>query len=128
VADATVETVRRAYALVRRGNPAELLELIAPDATWTGVEDATWEPCTTGEQVAKTLLWRGAVHRLRGAEFVDVGNQVVVGVTGRRLGRLGAPWWAWKFFQVVTVRDGKLVRIQDYARRADAFAAVGLKV
>jgi ketosteroid isomerase-like protein len=127
VAQSTVESVRRAYALVRRGNPAELLDLLAPDATWAGVEGATWEPCRTRDEVAKTLLWRGAVHRFRGTEFVEVGNQVVVGVTGRRLGRLGAPWWAWKLYQVVTVRDGQIARIQDYARREAAFAAVGLK-
>jgi len=127
VADATVECVRRAYGLVRRGNPAELLDLVTPDAVWQGAAGTNWEACETGQQVAKTLLWRGAVHRLRAIEFVDVGNQVVVGVAGRRLSKLGAPWWAWKFFQVVTVRDGRIARIQDYGRRADAFAAVGLK-
>jgi ketosteroid isomerase-like protein len=127
VADATVECVRRAYGLVRRGNPRELLELMTADAVWEGAEGTRWQACENGEQVAKTLLWRGAVHRLRATEFVDVGNLVVVGVTGRRLSRLGAPWWTRKMFQVVTVRDGRIARIQDYPRREDAFAAVGLK-
>jgi len=73
------------------------------------------------------LLWRGAVHRLRATSFVDVGDLVVVTVAGTRMSRLGAPWWAWRIFQVVTVRDGKIARIQDFPRRAEAFAAVGLK-
>ena len=120
MSDATVERVRQAYRLIRRGNPLELLELVAPDAVWEGT-------CEGGEQLAKTLLWRGAVHRLRATSFVDVGDRVVVSVAGRRMGKLGAPWWAWRIFQVVTVRDGKIARIQDFPRRADAFAAVGLK-
>jgi ketosteroid isomerase-like protein len=128
MAEATVERVREAYRLTRRGNPFDLLDYFTPDAVWEGAEGTTWQPCEGGDQVAKTLLWRSAVHRLRATEFVDVGNQVVVGVMGRRLSRLGAPWWAWKVFQVFTVRDGRISKIQDYPRRQDAFAAVGLRV
>jgi len=120
VSDATVERVRQAYRLIRHGNPRDLLELVAPDAVWEGT-------CEGGDELAKMLLWRGAVHRLRATSFVDVGDLVVVTVAGTRMSRLGAPWWAWRIFQVVTVRDGKIARIQDFPRRAEAFAAVGLK-
>ena len=72
MSDATVERVRQAYRLIRRGNPLELLELVAPDAVWEGT-------CEGGEQLAKTLLWRGAVHRLRATSFVDVGDRVEIG-------------------------------------------------
>jgi ketosteroid isomerase-like protein len=125
LAEATVERVRQAYGLVRRGNPLDLLELMAPDAVWETVEGT--RACEGRDQLAKTLLWRGAVHRLRATSFVDVGDRVVVTVAGTRMGRLGAPWWAWRIFQVVTVRDGKISRIQDFPRRTEAFAAVGLK-
>jgi ketosteroid isomerase-like protein len=114
--------VREAYRLIRRGDPRQLLDLIAADATWDGTE------CKTGEHVAKTLLWRGALHRLRATDFLEVGDRVVVTVTGTRMNRLGAPWWGWRIWQVVTVRDGRIVRIQDFPRRADAFAEVGLQV
>ena len=124
---AAVERVREAYRLTRRGDPRELLELIAPDAVWEGAEGTRWKACESGEEVAKTLLWRAAVHRLRPGEVVDVGDRVVVTVRGRRMGHLGAPWWSSKIFQVVTVRDGRIARIQDYGRREEAFASVGLR-
>lgn len=121
MAESHVETVREAYRLVRRGDPRLLLDVLAPEAVWEGTD------CTTAEQVAKTLLWRGAVHRLRATGFVDVGDRVVVTLTGTRMNRLGAPWWGWRIWQVVTVRDGRIVRIRDFPRRAEAFAAVGLR-
>jgi ketosteroid isomerase-like protein len=120
--NATVERVREAYRLIRRGDPRQLLDFIAPNAVWDGTE------CKNGEHVAKTLLWRGALHRLRATSFLDVGDRVVVTVSGTRMNRLGAPWWGWRIYHVVTVRDGRIVRIQDFGRRADAFAEVGLKV
>jgi ketosteroid isomerase-like protein len=121
VTAANVERVREAYRLVRHGDPRRLLELVAPDAVWEGTE------CKNGQHVAKTLLWRGAMHRLRATDFVDVGDRVVVTLTGTRMNRLGAPWWGWRIWQVVTMRDGRIVRIQDFPRRDDAFAAVGLR-
>jgi ketosteroid isomerase-like protein len=121
LAESSVERVREAYGLVRRGDPRELLGFVAPNAVWEGTE------CKNGEQVAKTLLWRGAMHRLRATDFVDVGDRVVVTLTGTRMNRLGAPWWGWRIWQVVTVRDGQIVRIEDFPRREDAFAAVGLR-
>jgi ketosteroid isomerase-like protein len=127
VSAANVERVREAYRLTRRGNPRELLDLVAPDAVWEGAEGTSWKPCETGDEVAKTLLWRAAVHRLRTSEVVDVGDRVIVSVRGRRMSRLGAPWWSWKIFQVVTVRDGRIARIQDFGRRDDAFGSVGLR-
>ena len=126
MSEATVERVRQAYRLIRRGNPLDLLELVAPDAVWESADGA--KACDGRDQLTKTLLWRGAAHRLRATSFVDVGDRVVVTVAGTRMGRLGAPWWAWRIFQVVTLRDGKIARIQDFPRRADAFAAVGLEV
>jgi ketosteroid isomerase-like protein len=126
VSEATVERVRQAYRLIRRGNPRDLLELVAPGAVWETTKGTT--ACEGAEEVTKALLWRGAVHRLRATSFVDVGDRVVVTLAGTRMARLGAPWWAWRIFQVVTVREGKIARIQDFPRRADAFGAVGLKV
>lgn len=122
-----VERVREAYGLMRRGDPRQLLELVDSKATWEGAAGTKWKPCDNGHDVAKTLLWRGAVHRLRAVEFLDVGDHVVVGLAGTRMNRLGAPWFSWRIFQIVTVRNGKIVRIRDFGRREEALAAVGLK-
>lgn len=116
------------YRLMRKGDPRELLELIDPEARWEGAEGTKWKACENGHEVAKTLLWRSAVHRLRPSELIDVGDRVVVGLVGTRMNRLGAPWWGFKIFQVVSVRDGRVVRIQDFGRREQAFAEVGLRL
>ena len=121
-----VDRVREAYHLSRRGDPRELLSLVAADARWEGAAGTKWRACETGEDVAKTLLWRAAVHRLRAVEFLDVGDHVVVGLAGTRMNRLGAPWWGFRIFQVVTVRNGKITHIRDFGRRQEALAAVGL--
>lgn len=122
-----VDRVKEAYRIARRGRPTDILEYIHPEATWEGAAGTKWKACEGGGEVAQTLLWRGAAHRLRAVEFVDVGDRIVVGLTGSRMNHLGAPWWGWKIFQVVTVRDGRIVRMQDFGRREDAFAEVGLK-
>ncbi len=123
----SVALVRDVYQLVRKGDPRDLLDLIDANATWQGAPATKWKACENGQDVAKTLLWRGAVHKLRATETIDVGDRVLVGLTGTRMNRLGAPWWGFRIFQVVTVRDGKVTRIEDYGRREEALAAVGLR-
>jgi hypothetical protein len=44
-----------------------------------------------------------------------------------RLARLGARGFWPKLFQIVEIKDGKIVRMQDYGRREEALAAAGLK-
>ena len=122
-----VEHVREVYRLSRRGNPHDLLALIADDATWEGAAGTKWRACDNGLDIAKTLLWRAAAHRLRAVEFLDVGDHVVVGLAGTRMNRLGAPWFGFRIYQVIAVRNGKIASIRDFGRRQEAFAAVGLK-
>ena len=121
---ATVARVRDAYRLIRRGDPRQLLDFVDREVVWRGTDGREQRG---SEAVLKALLWAGAVHRLRATDFVDVGDRVVVSVTGRRMNRLGAAWWGRRIFQVVAVRDGQIVEIADYASRNEAFAAVGLK-
>ena len=51
---------------------------------------------------------------------------VGMALAGKRLDRLGAKGFIPSLFQVVEVRDGKIVRMQDYPRRDAAMAAAGL--
>ena len=45
---------------------------------------------------------------------------------GKRLDRIGAKGFIPTLFQIVEVRDGKIVRMQDYAKRGAAMTAAGL--
>jgi hypothetical protein len=44
-----------------------------------------------------------------------------------RLHRLGAKGFRPRLFQIVEVRNGKIVRMQDYAGREEALIAAGLQ-
>jgi hypothetical protein len=50
-----------------------------------------------------------------------------VQLRGKRLERLGARGFFPRLFQIVVLREGKVVSIHDYGRREDAHAAAGLK-
>ena len=85
-------------------------------------------PAATAPSVLKTLLWRaGGANKLRPGDAIELGDRVVIKLKGKRLERLGAKGFIPSLFQIVEVRDGKIVRIQDYPRREAAMAAAGLK-
>ncbi|HKD95256.1 MAG TPA: hypothetical protein VKB43_11165 [Gaiellaceae bacterium] len=119
----TLEVVQLAYRHARSGNRKPLKELIADDATWYPVKEGAWNPCRDGETIVKTLLWRsGSANRLRPADPLDLGDRVVIKLRGKRLDRLGARGFFPTLFQVVEVRGGKIVRMQDYPKREAAMA------
>ena len=119
----TLEVVQLAYRHARSGNRKPLKELIADDATWYPVKEGAWNPCRDGETIVKTLLWRsGSANRLRPADPLDLGDRVVIKLRGKRLDRLGARGFFPTLFQVVEVRGGKIVRMQDYPKREIAMA------
>ena len=103
-------------------------ELIADEATWEPASDGAWNPCLDGQMVLKTLMWRaGSANKLRPGDAIELGDRVVIQLRGKRLERLGAKGLIPRLFQIVEVRDGKIVRMQDYPRREAAFAAAGLE-
>ncbi len=124
----SLEVVQQAYSHARRGNRRELRELVADDATWNPVREGAWNPCRDGDTVVKTLLWRsGGANKLRPGDPIDLGDRVVIKLRGKRLDRLGAKGLIPTLFQVVEVRGGKIVRIQDYPKRDAAMAGAGFR-
>jgi ketosteroid isomerase-like protein len=124
----TLETVQEAYGLAKRGDHRKLRALIADDATWLPAREGAWNPCRDADSVVKTMLWRaGGANRMRPGKAIELGDRVVIQLNGKRLDRLGGKGFIPKLFQIVEVRDGKIVRMQDYPRREAALAAAGLK-
>lgn len=124
----TREIVHEAYALARRSDHRRLRELIADDATWLPAREGAWNPCRDGDMIVRTLLWRsGMANRLRPTETIELGDRVLIGLRGARLRRLGVTGFMPKLFQIVEVRGGKIVRMQDYPSRDEAMAAAGLQ-
>ena len=124
---ANVTAVLEAYALARKGDHQTLRLQIVDDATWHPAREGAWNPCRDADQIVRTLLWRAGANRMRPVETIDLGDRVLLRLRGRRLDRLGARGFVPKLFQIVVLRDGRIVSMRDYARREEAFAAAGLK-
>jgi ketosteroid isomerase-like protein len=63
---------------------------------------------------------------IEGEEFMEAGDSVLVGVCQRGVGRNSGAVTDHRYFQVVTFRGGKIIRIESIRGREDALAAVGL--
>lgn len=123
-----VETVREVYELARRARHGELRRHLADDVTWHPAREGAWRPCTNADEVVRTLLWRAGMNKMRPSDFIDLGDRVVYQLRGRAMGRLGAKGLIFqRLFQVMVVRGGKVVSLQDYPTREAAYAAVGLQ-
>ena len=116
--------VREGFQAFLAGDFDALRELLAPDAQWLW-----WEPnpgdCLDREKIIATLRDRrreGVVTGLK--DIVAGGEKVLVEVTGPRLGESGLP--DGQACVVVTVRNGRIVRLQDHPTRTDALVDAGL--
>jgi ketosteroid isomerase-like protein len=122
-----LDVVAQAYALAKKSHHRELRKLIADDATWEPTAKRKWKPCENADEIVRVLLWRaGSANRMRPGEMIDFSPYVVFRVRGRRLELVGARgFWAPKLFQVVEVRDGKIVGMRDYGTMEEALAGTG---
>jgi ketosteroid isomerase-like protein len=59
-------------------------------------------------------------------ELIDAGDKVVADVRREARGKQSGAAVAWRYWQVGTVRNGKMVRFEWFADRAEALEAAGL--
>lgn len=107
--------IRDGFDAFLRGDFDALRSLLAPDAQWL-----YWEPipgdCDDPEKIIATLRERHDEGVVSGVEsIVGGGEKLLVEITGPEGGAM-----------VVTMRDGRIVRMQDHRTRADALFDVGL--
>ena len=121
------DAIDEIYRLARRADHRALRLRLHDDATWHPAKEDGWKACENADEVVRTLLWRADANRLRPGEMVELGDRVLVQLRGKRLERLGARGFIPRLFQVIVLREGKVVSIRDYSRRKDALAAAGLK-
>jgi len=118
------ELVRSSFDAFLRGDWNALAEVMAPDVQWLWHEPGHWD-CHDRRKVLSTLFDRqreGVVTGLN--DIVAVDERVFVELTGPRLVEWGLP--GGQACMVVTVRDGRIVRMQDYPSRRAALAGAGL--
>src|SRR6476660_4718535 len=121
------DAIEEIYLLARRADHRALRLHLHDDATWHPAKEDSWKACENADEVVRTMLWRAEANRLRPGEMVELGDRVLVQLRGRRLERLGAKGFVPRLFQIVQLREGKIVSIRDYGRREEAHAAAGLR-
>ena len=126
MASANTAAIEEVFRLARRADHRSLRTRLHDDVTWHPAREGAWKPCTSADEVVRTLLWRADANRLRPGEMIDLGNCVFVQLRGKRLERLGAKGFIPRLFQIVVLREGKIASIRDYAKREEALAAAGI--
>jgi ketosteroid isomerase-like protein len=112
--------------IVRRFLMADVDEALAyadPDIVWNPIEEL---PTRGHEAVrASTVRWKAEWdhYELVPEEFVDRGDHVVVTVRIRARGRGSGAEVDARFYDLYTLRDGKIVRMDQFAERAQALEA-----
>jgi ketosteroid isomerase-like protein len=136
VAEDTVDLILRGWRAFVAGEMDVITTLLDPEVEWIGLEqDATDRPSVLqllGERLAEG-------YRVEIEECIAVGDDVVVCFRAagmeqaRRVedddGRtvsVSKYFTIGRYFAVVTVRDGKVIRVQDYPQRTEALEAVGI--
>ena len=122
-----VEIVRETYQAFEREDPAVLLGLLAPDIEWQSVEDT--EPRQGVDGVVESLsgwfeVWEE--FHIQPEQFIDGGQHVIAVV--KEWGRVNGSESevSERFFQVWTMRDGKISRFREYKTKREALEAAGL--
>jgi ketosteroid isomerase-like protein len=120
VSQDNVEIVRR-FLLV---DVDEALTYADPDIVWNPIEESP----TQGHDAVRASLarWKGEWddYRLMPEEFVERGDRVVVTVRLGGRGRGSGVEIDARFYDVYTLRDGKIVRMDQFTERSEALEAV----
>jgi ketosteroid isomerase-like protein len=104
----------------------EALTYADPGIVWNPVEESS----TQGHDAvrASTARWTSEWddYELIPEEFADMGDRVVVTVRFRARGRGSGLAVDARFYEVHTLRDGKIVRMDQFTERSEAVEAVRL--
>jgi ketosteroid isomerase-like protein len=117
-----VEVVRRFLVV----DLDDLLPFVDPDIVWNPVEESS----ARGPEAvrASTERWKSEWddYELTPEEFVDMGDRVVATVRFRARGRVSGIEVDARLYDVFTLRDGKIVRMDQFTEQSEALEAAGL--
>jgi len=118
----SVEIVRRFLI----GDVDEALAYADPEIVWNPIEELP----TQGHGAVRASLARWKAewddYEMLPEEFVDRGDRVVVTVRLGGRGRGSGVEIDARFYDVYTLRDGKIVRMDQFTERSQALEAAGL--
>jgi uncharacterized protein len=126
MSDENVELLRRFFAALGNDDLQTVLGLFDPDVEWSPTEGTFRGIEGVAQSFAEWIEpWQG--HRIEPEEFVDCGDdQVLVAVHLSARGKHSGMEIDQRFFQIYTVKEGKIRRMVEYVDRARALEAAGM--
>jgi ketosteroid isomerase-like protein len=126
-----LDAVRRGFEALDRGGVEAFLEFIDPQFETTTPPELTVEPATYRGHDGLRRYFESFYEimdevRFEPVEFIDAGERVVVPARLVARGRDTGIEAVQQLAFVWTLRDGKGLRLQTYATRAEALEAAGL--
>jgi ketosteroid isomerase-like protein len=124
-----VEIVRRAFAYEVNGvgGRAEAEAIFDPGVVMNPTNEGSFHGLDAMRDDFER--WASAFGELEvtAEEFIDAGDRVLVTAYHRGRGRTSGVEVDGRFYEVYTLRDGKVVRVDEYVERAEALEAAGLR-
>ncbi len=106
---------------LRRHDFDAIARRMAPDVFWQGIrEDFV---CEDRSEVME-LHQQREEHGVEALELVATEEKVVLGVRSTQLREVGGVPLEGQIFQVFTLREGIIARVEEYEKRGEALAAV----
>ena len=129
MSQANVEIVRRAlaYEINRVGDRAEAEAIFDPDVVMNPSDE---EPSYGFDAMRADMeRWASSFDELEVTveEIIDAGDQVVVVAHHEGKGRASGVEVDMRLYEVYTLREGKVSRVDEYAERAEALEAAGVR-
>jgi ketosteroid isomerase-like protein len=123
MSQADLATVFDHLHAMRRGDVDSVASRLHPDVVHQGVSPHLL--CANRDEVLASMrrALEGDGLGIEHLEILDTGDRVVVGLAGPRF--RDVPHLAGQLFIVYTLRDGRIVRMDDHRTRAEALAAAG---
>jgi uncharacterized protein len=127
-----VEIVRRVWAAVERQDTEALFAFYDPDIVWqdhTGaleLQDHSYHGHEGVRQFWREWLEPFEAFEAHSEAFINAGDNVVVGFRLSGRGKASGAPVEWPLWNVYTIRNGLVIRIQAFETKGEALEAVGL--
>jgi hypothetical protein len=107
---------------LRRHDFATVERRMDSEVFWQGVrEDFVCENCDEAMEMLREQ--QREEHGVEALELIATDDRVMLGIHSTQLQEIGGVPLGGQIFQVFTLHDGRIVRVDEYTRRAEALEA-----
>jgi len=113
------------FDALRRRDTETMAAALAPDVVWQGVHEGL--VCNGPAELVETFVsGYDANQEIDSLELLGGKRHIVLGVRSPDLGEIDDIESGGEIYNVFTIEDEKIIRIEDYLRRDEALAAACL--